>query len=78
MTKDELLYQRIFDALSGDMDLVRAGVRSPDVLGTLKVNRDVAAKLWPDCFIMGSLVAAADALLKESEARELLSPKAKA
>jgi hypothetical protein len=59
-------YTRIMEALAGDVALVAGGDRSSDVLGTLRVNRDVAQKNWPDDFLMGALIQQATELLEKS------------
>lgn len=48
MTKREMLFKSISENLAGDIDLVSQGNRSLDVLGTLRVNRDVALKRFPE------------------------------
>lgn len=62
MTKREMLLKNITEGLKLDISLVENGDRSYDVLGTLRVNRDVAKKRFPT--ELAELIARADELLK--------------
>lgn len=61
-TKEQLLRARVAEALALDIGLVAGGDRSPDVLGTLRVNRDIAKRRFPR--ELKDLIDTADKLLR--------------